>query len=629
MTGPRKVPSVVFGADFETDNDGVTAWVVQWAISDGGKHCWTGTDLESYQTQLRRMMWNYGNVIIYFHNLKYDLSFQKSVLASFRDDFGMTLKAIIRRNSPISIRLTIDGDKHHSLTFKDSMKKLPADLRTVGKMIGLPKLESPRGDFVPGWSADLDLSEDSEDWTYIKRDAEIVAVAMRRMHAQGRTASTASGDAWQWAQRMINRDKNTGLYNPSSKNWSNLFPHIDVNLDRFLRHGFSGGVNISTHPGLSVATENVPIVHEDVHNMYGSVLMWDDLPIDIPTYSEEWPADGQLYVAALSLKLHLKDGMIPWFQFKEGIDNMMEGLPNGSIITSTDQWHQMILTSVDLITISHWYDIELDEEYTPAFWIFKKRAGIFREYLEYWTAIKESSEKGSLEYTSAKLMINSLYGRFALAPETEENELAYDGEDWQWMSSVTLNEASDAYLPYAMFVTAYARARLLENVKAVGPENVIHCDTDSVIHLGHPSRDVEHGEHLGTWGIESCPSRIYEGGFKRYIEIFAPDGIVRSLDDIGMACAGVPQKKDHHGLPIGMWVELLDDPELICMTGYELGKEHYAIKSDWLRQMYLDVGEDPDDVNTMKLIPETVPGGTILRERTHRLNDQMIYRLRR
>lgn len=25
----------VYGADFETDNDGETAWVVQWSISDG------------------------------------------------------------------------------------------------------------------------------------------------------------------------------------------------------------------------------------------------------------------------------------------------------------------------------------------------------------------------------------------------------------------------------------------------------------------------------------------------------------------------------------------------------------------------------------------------------------------
>ena len=227
-------------------------------------------------------------------------------------------------------------------------------------------------------------------------------------------------------------------------------------------------------------------------------------------------------------------------------------------------------------------------------------------------------------------MINSLYGRFALAPETEENKLEYceDLGDWDWISEDTLNEDSDAYLPYAMFITAYARARLLENVMAVGCENVIHCDTDSVIHYGPPSEDVEHGEHLGTWGIESTPKAIYEGGFKRYIEVLNEP--IQSPKDISMACAGVPQKFDPTGkVPIGMWVELLDDPSRICETGRTLGQTDYHIESDWLRRIYLDNGFDPDHVNTNKLIPETVPGGTILRERQHCLNDMMIYRFRR
>ena len=157
---------------------------------------------------------------------------------------------------------------------------------------------------------------------------------------------------------------------------------------------------------------------------------------------------------------------------------------------------------------------------------------------------------------------------------------------------------------------------------------MIHCDTDSVIHFGPPSEDVEHGEHLGTWGIESEPVAIYEGGFKRYIEVLRYP--IESPKDISMACAGVPQKFDPTGkVPVGMWVELLDDPSKICETGRTLGQSDYRIESDWLRRIYIENGYDPDHVNTNKLIPETVPGGTILRERQHCLNDMMIYRFRR
>lgn len=230
-------------------------------------------------------------------------------------------------------------------------------------------------------------------------------------------------------------------------------------------------------------------------------------------------------------------------------------------------------------------------------------------------------------------MLNSVYGRSALAPEIENVTLGWDedAEDWAWMSDYDINEENDSYLPYGMFCTAYARARLLRNVLAClrqEPDSVIHCDTDSVIHYGLPCKSIEHGKDLGTWDLESHPEIIFEGGYKRYCEVKRYP--MQSLDDlIGMAAAGVPQKKNHLGVPIGMWVEILDDPKLITMTGIVLGNEHYKIKSEWLKKMYLDNGMDPDDVDTHKIIPEIVPGGTILVPRKHELCDNMMWRFRR
>lgn len=37
----------VYGADFETDNDGERAWICQWCISDGNTEVY-GKDLDSY-----------------------------------------------------------------------------------------------------------------------------------------------------------------------------------------------------------------------------------------------------------------------------------------------------------------------------------------------------------------------------------------------------------------------------------------------------------------------------------------------------------------------------------------------------------------------------------------------------
>ena len=77
-----------------------------------------------------------------------------------------------------------------------------------------------------------------------------------------------------------------------------------------------------------------------------------------------------------------------------------------------------------------------------------------------------------------------------------------------------------------------------------------------------------------------------------------------------------------------MWLELLDKPERIF--GGELGHEHYRLESNWLRSIYFMSKKDPDDVNTLKLIPKKVPGGVILEGHTHEIDgDGLVLRLSR
>lgn len=126
----------VYGADFETDNDGFRAWVVQWAISDGWRES-TGEDVIGYMEEVHRMLEKQHKIILYFHNLKYDLSFQMRMLEQFQLE-GFELTAIVRHGSPIQITLRRESDKRE-LQLRDSMKKMPGDLRSLGKSIGLTK----------------------------------------------------------------------------------------------------------------------------------------------------------------------------------------------------------------------------------------------------------------------------------------------------------------------------------------------------------------------------------------------------------------------------------------------------------------------------------------------------------
>ena len=125
----------VYGADFETDNDGSTAWICQWAVSDGTNE-WVGKDLDSYMAKLSDIMGSHKKSYVYFHNLKYDLEFQKSVFHRMVQDYGLSMDIVMRSGNPIKIRFT-KGE--HVLEIRDSLKKMPGDLRNIGKMIGLEK----------------------------------------------------------------------------------------------------------------------------------------------------------------------------------------------------------------------------------------------------------------------------------------------------------------------------------------------------------------------------------------------------------------------------------------------------------------------------------------------------------
>lgn len=617
----------VYGADFETDTDGHRAWICQWAMAGPTgdnptgfedapfeSHGYTREGFRNAVEVLLSQANNKHRVFIYFHNLRFDIQFIRSLISDWCERLDGS-RIVMRDRQPIYVQLG------RYLQIRDSAMKLPGKLRAMGKSIGIPKLYPPDEDFTPGWSSRLT----DDDFPYVVRDAVIPAVAMTRMHRSGARSSTFSGDAWKscvemWAIANGTTGKNYYQY---LQDFKVHYPPLDADADRILRRAYFGGINVTQHKGLTVGE----ITHEDVHSMYPSVICLDALPYGPPILTKH-PERFPLWIMRASLKLTLKADGIPWFKFRSATDCEMEGLKWGNPVVSCEYYHELTLSCVDLQTLSEHYDIDIDDSEPVAYWGFRSEIGALKPYIDRWYGAKSSSEKGSLDYIHAKLMLNSCYGRFGMRSDSEIIGMEWNDDLLDWDFKVQSVEESEptGYLPLAIFVTAHARRRLMENCRAVGCSDVIHCDTDSVIHLGAES-PMGHDDILGDWGIESRPARIYEGGFKRYIEFmqYPP----QSLHDVAMACAGVPQNVDERtGVPVGMWVELLDDPMLITSDGYILGQPNYRIKSGWLRFLYEKVGANPDDVDTRKLLPHKVPGGVILQPSTYNLSDNLVVRLR-
>ena len=624
----------VYGFDTETDHDpeGTHAWLVQWCLASPNERYWTGTSPGTFADKLIDMFFAHPKptAYIYVQNLSYDWWFIFDALMDRCVEHALKVTPIVRTGKIISVTIEPSEDSEYDdgkVVFRDSALKIPgSSVQSLGKMIGLPKLDGV-SDFHPLWSDEVDL-KDKKNWEYVKRDALIVAKAMNMMHRSGHKKSTASGDTWKAMKLFISGGRNF----KKDLKWNWLFPKLQVDLDLELRRAYTGGLNISMHRGMNDGV----ITHEDVHSMYPTVMSYDPLPYGMPILQFKPPHSGALFIVCTRCRFHLKDDStvpyFPWYMFKNKMDCIVEGVPFGTQMEAMYEWHEMVLTNVDLDVLENWYDIDFDAEYCHTYYVFHSKIGVFADYIKQYMAQKEKAEKGSLEYTQAKIMMNSGYGRMALSPESVTTRIepyqAFDDEGnpttmYRMVAEDVISEAVENYVPYAIFVTAFARARLLENCLQLITEGkkVYHCDTDSVIHSGTESDAMDHGNHLGGWGIEARPVKLYEGGFKRYIEILHEP--IRDLNDINMACAGVPQRRTNEGVPYGPWLELLDDPALIC-SGVEIGQEHYVIKSEWLRKLYTDHGMNPDDCNTLKLLPKRVPGGVVLQGHTHKLDDGMV-----
>lgn len=631
----------LYGADTETDHNkaGTRAWVAQWAIvggrdrsndKSGGRknrkeeQIYQGYDLNTLMAQMRQFedrdsVYTY----VYFHNLNYDVQFLWDEL--YIDLLNHENSLIIGNNGRVI------AVKTGNLEIRDSMAKISMKLRDIAPLVKLEKLDSPRGNFEAGWSKDLT----DADFQYVIQDARIVFRAMQWMHKQGDNHMTAAGDAWNELRSTYNR-----VHGGYKGTWTKHYPLLTYAIDARIRSAYFGGLNLSFHKGLNIATEDMPIVHEDVNSMYPSVLRYDPLPYGEPIVITDISElkNYDLYVIFALFKLTLKNGMIPWFKPKNCLAYIDDW--NGQWkqpIVEMDDYEPMALCSVDIETLKIWYDVKI--KIPRNFWAygFHSEIGAHAEYVDKWYNAKAECRKNhdELGTKQAKIKLNSCYGRFALRVEEEVYTIEYDEElDYHQLKKhvVEIEDefaeiTKDAYVPMGVFITAWARRRLLNGVLSIGPLNLIHADTDSMIHYGKPS-NFSHGSELGAWKLENYDytndrsniRMIYEGGFKRYIEVIK-DGEPKNASWFSMAGAGIPHDTDRNHVPIGMGVELYDDPTRIYDDDLILGHERYRIMSDWLRQVYIAHGMNPDDVNTMKLVQDKVKGGAILRETTFNIRN--------
>ncbi len=165
----------------------------------------------------------------------------------------------------------------------------------------------------------------------------------------------------------------------------------------------------------------------------------------------------------------------------------------------------------------------------------------FAEYINHFYAKRleckaAGDEAGSL---FAKLLMNSLYGKFAANPLNYKNYMIvpmdviaglgtggaegweFCGEFGPWgLAQSDLQEERQRYYNVATgaSITGFVRARLWRAIHSSRKENegVIYCDTDSIA-VACAGKEILLGEALGEWGHEGDFDRAGIAGKKLYI----------------------------------------------------------------------------------------------------------------
>lgn len=461
---------MILTADFETTTNELDCRVWAWGVCEVGNpdYFQYGNDIDGFMEYMKTS----NNSTFYFHNLKFDGEFImcwlfengfKHVTDRKLTDTKTFTTLISDKGQFYSIKIYFEknGKKTNAVTIYDSLKILPFSVSQIAKGFNLPisKLE-------------IDYKEDRPkghvltptEINYLRNDVDIVARALNVLFEQGLNKMTQASNA------MYDYKNTVG-----DRNFKRWFPVPDYDHD--VRQSYKGGFTY-----LNPLYKNVDIGSTlvlDVNSLYPWTMHDCPLPYGEGVYFEgKYEEDKMynLYVQMFTCQFELKEGYIPTIQLK----NNLSFIPTQYLESSDGEEVTMCLTSIDLELFLEHYNVYNIEYHSG--WKFKSTVGLFTEYIDKWTAVKiESGKTGNKAMrTLAKLMLNALYGRFALNPNVCSKIPYYDNGVIKYVNGE--KETRDPiYIPVGTFITAWARHKTITSAQKLY-KYFVYADTDS-LHL--------------------------------------------------------------------------------------------------------------------------------------------------
>lgn len=594
------------------------------------------------------------NIIVYYHNLKFDGAFWLSYLMV---DLGFkqaceqldaenpfkirwlqekemknnTFKySVSDRGQWYTIIIKVGG---HFIEIRDSLKLLPFSVKRIGESFGT-KHKKLDMEYTGFRYAGCDITDDEKK--YIANDVLVVKEALEIMFNEGHTDLTIGSCCLKEYKRTVGKD-----------DYIMFFPNLyEISLDKsvygfenigeYIRKSYRGGWCYLAKGKEGKIYKNGCTF--DVNSLYPSMMSSESgnyYPVGTPhmwkgnIIPDEAIKPHRYYFVRIKTRFYIKKDMLPFIQIKSShlykgtecletsdVYNKETGLYspfyidfNGNV---KDTRVEMVLTMTDYQLLKEHYEL-VDFEVLDGCWFYSE-IGLFDEYMEKYKTMKMNN-KGALREL-AKLFLNNLYGKMASSTDSSF-KVAYIKEDYSigFMACIE-NSKKPGYIPVGSAITSYARNFTIraaqKNYYGKNKSGFIYADTDS-IHCDLPWDNVKgvtiHDKNFCCWKPESCWDVGIFTRQKTYIEHIVKE----NLQDIenpyfNIKCAGMPKK---------------------CKNLFELSMQGFRPKEDDENytdeeKEFLKTTRKLDDFNIGlcvpgKLRPKRIRGGILLVETPYKM----------
>lgn len=589
-----------------------------------------------------------SNVIVYYHNLKFDGSFWLSYLLI---DLGFKQALTIEEekekfekprempNNSFAYSISSLGQwyrilikvNRHLIELRDSLKLLPFSVERLGLSFGT-KHKKLSMEYKGFRYAGCEITE--EEQKYIANDVLVVKEALEIMFDEGHRQLTIGSCCLHEYKKGIGR-----------MTFDELFPNLyemeipDIfgctNAGEYVRKSYHGGwcyvargkENQLKHNGTTA----------DVNSLYPSMMSSESLnlyPVGTPTFwrgnyiPDEALAPSHFYFVRICTQFYIKDGMLPFVQIKNTLRySMTEMLETSDIYNHKDGKYYdcyydfdgqlkpacvtLTMTQMDFELLKKHYELVNFEILDGCY--FEARVGIFDQYIEKYKQIKLNNKGAKREL--AKLFLNNLYGK--MASSTNSNfKITFKKDDGSLgFRAVVAHDKIPGYIPVGSAITSYARNFTIKAAQAnyygKDKRGFIYADTDS-IHCDLLPSEIKgikvHPKNFCCWKLESCWDEAYFVRQKTYIEhITHEDEQPIEHPYYNVKCAGMPER--------------CKDLFLMSMNGYT-DEEFEALNEE--EKTFVKTKRTLEDFNVglcvpSKLRPKRIRGGVLLVPTTYEM----------